>query len=153
MTSKPRLFSRRSAGCTLTIVRNKLANWVIAALLMLQLVSGLQWQAAHASVGSPERQSSSVDARHCPPHASKDSRIDEGRGGGASTSAPSSHDNRVHKYDCCGSQGCQCHGAQSPAVLDLPLASAFFPGSFILPFFGPRLPVARTNELFRPPIA
>ncbi len=135
------------------MVRNRSTNWVIAALLMLQLVIGMQWQVAHANMALPERQASGMDARHCPDHPSKDLRTDEKRGAGAQTSAPSSHDNPVRNHDCCGSLDCQCHGAQGPGALDLPLASVVGSASFLLPVFDARPPVARTNELFRPPIA
>jgi hypothetical protein len=134
------------------MMRNRRGNWVIA-LLMFQLAIGLQWQVAHAVVVPPERQMNSMEAGHCPGHRSKDSRADEGRGAGASTNAPSSHDDSANKYDCCRSLGCQCHYAQSPGVLDLPRTSAAFSAVFLLPVFESRPPVARTNELFRPPIA
>ena len=98
---------------------------MIAALLMFQFVIGMQWQVAHANMALPERHVSGVDARHCP----------------------------AHSHDCCGSIDCRCHGSQGPGVLDLPLASVVCSASFLLPFFDARLPVARTNELFRPPIA
>jgi hypothetical protein len=96
------------------------ANWMSAALLMLQLAIGLQWQVAHAVVAQSEQQMNSMKAGHCPAHQSKDSRTDERRGGRASTNAPSSHDNPVNNHDCCRSLGCQCHYAQSPGVLDRP---------------------------------
>src|ERR1700730_13929433 len=91
-----RPFSHRGERCTLNIVRNRSANWVIAALLMLQLVIGMQWQVAHANMAAPERQASGMDARHCPDHPSKDLRTDERRGAAAPTSAPSSHNNPAH---------------------------------------------------------
>jgi hypothetical protein len=134
-------------------VRNRLANWVLAVLPMVQLVIGMQWQVAHADVAAPELQASGVDAQHCPDHPSKASRTGERRDAGASTSVSSSHDNPVHHHDCCGSLDCQCHGAQGPGVLDVPLAGAVGAASFLPPFFDARPPVARTNELFRPPIA
>jgi hypothetical protein len=108
-------------------MRNRLSNWVIAALLMFQLVIGMQWQVAHAEMAPPERQASGAETRHCPDHPSK--------------------------HDCCGSLDCQCHFAQAPGVLDLPLASVFGSTSFLLSVFDARSPVARINELFRPPIA
>ena len=135
------------------MVHNRSADWVIVALLMFQLVIGMQWQVAHANMAPPERQESGVDAKRCPGHPSKDAGADERRGAGASTSAPFSHDNPAQKHDCCGALDCQCHCAQGPGVLDLPLTSVVCSASFLLPFFDARLPVARTNELFRPPIA
>jgi hypothetical protein len=126
---------------------------MIAALLIFQLAVGLQWQAAQAVAVPPERQMNGMAARHCPIHASKDSRTDEGRGAEVSTNAPSSHNNPAHMHDCCGSVDCRCHSAQGPTVFDLPPASVVFPGSFLLPAVNARPPVARTNELFRPPIA
>ena len=109
-------------------MRNGLANWVIAVLLMFQLVTGVQWQVAHA---------------------------DERRGAPASTSVSSLHGTctPAHKHDCCGSLDCQCHCAQAPAVLNLYSARVVGSDSFLLPSFDARPPVARTNELFRPPIA
>jgi hypothetical protein len=150
-----RIFSLRGAGCTLATMCNRSGNWVIAALLMFQLVIGMQWQVAHADMAASERQSSGVDAGHCPGHASKDSRTDERGSAGASTSVPSSHatSTPVHKHDCCGSNDCQCHCAQGPAVLNLSPASAVCSALLLLPVFDARPPVARTNELFRPPIA
>jgi hypothetical protein len=121
------LFSHRGEGCRLRIMRNRPANWVIPVLLMFQLVIGVQWQVAHANIAPPERQVSGVDARNCPGHA--------------------------HKHDCCGSLDCQCHCAQAPAVLNLSSARVVGSASFLLPLFDARPPVARTNELFRPPIA
>jgi hypothetical protein len=125
----------------------------MAALLMLQLVIGMQWQVARANMSPPERQASGVDARHCPDHPSKDLRTEERRGAQASTSALASHNNPAHHHDCCGSLDCQCQGAQGAGALDLPVASVDGSASFLLPFFDARSPVARTNELFRPPIA
>jgi len=58
-----RLFSLRGERCTLKIVCNRSTNWVIAALLMLQLVISMQWQVAHANMGPPERQAKGMDAR------------------------------------------------------------------------------------------
>lgn len=152
-SAKTRPFSYRDEGCRLNTVRNRSTNWVIAALLMLQLVIGMQWQVAHADMAPPERQARGVDARHCPHHASKDSRTDGRGGAGASTSARSPHNIPAQKHDCCVSLDCQCHCAQGPGVLDLPLASVVYSASFLLPLFDARPPVARTNEFFRPPIA
>jgi hypothetical protein len=112
----------------------------------------LQWQAAHAAVVPPEQQMSNM-AGHCPAHLSKDSRSDKGHRAGTSTSAPSPHNDPAGKHDCCSSLGCDCHCAQSPGVLDLPLARATLSSSLLLPAFDARPPVARTTEFFRPPIA
>jgi hypothetical protein len=152
-SAKARLFFRRDEACTLNIMRNGLANWVTAVLLMFQLVLGLQWQVAHADMDPAYAEASGVDARHCPDHPSHGLTNDERRVAGASTGAPSAHTNPVHGHDCCGSVDCQCHGAQSPAVLNLPLGGVVGLGSLLLPSFDARPPVARTNELFRPPIA
>jgi hypothetical protein len=137
---------------------NRSANWVLTALLMLQLALGLQWQVAHAAAAPPEPQTGGMEAGgteagHCPGHRPKDSRSVDGGGAGASTSAASSHDNPANKHDCCRSVGCQCHYAQSPGVLDLPRTIAAFSALLLLPVFDAQLPVARTNRLFRPPIA
>jgi hypothetical protein len=134
-------------------MRNRPANRMIAALLIFQLAIGLQWQVAHAVAAPPELQMSGVDARHCPTHPSKDSRTNERRGAEVSTRAPSSHNDLAHTHDCCGSLDCQCHCAQGPVVLDLPLAGVISPATFLVPLVNARPPVARTNELFRPPIA
>jgi hypothetical protein len=146
-----RLFSRRGERCTLNVVRNR--SWVMAALLMLQLVIGMQWQVAHANMSALERQASGVDARHCPDHPSKGSRTEERRGAQASTSTPTSHNTPAHHHDCCGSLDCQCQGAQGAGALDLPLASVDGSASLLLPIVDARSPVSRANELFRPPIA
>jgi hypothetical protein len=132
-------------------MRNRPANWVITALLMVQLAIGLQWQAAHAAA-APERQMNGMKAGHCASHQSNDSSTIQG-GAGASTSAPPSHHNPANKHDCCRSLGCQCHYAQTPAVPGLLRVSAAYSAFLLLPVFDARLPVARTNELFRPPIA
>jgi hypothetical protein len=126
---------------------------VIAALLMLQLAIGLQWQAAHAAAALPEPQKNAMKAGHCPGHQSSDSRSVEGRGSGATSGAPSSHGNSGDKHDCCRSVGCQCDYAQNPGVLDLPRAGAVFSTLLLQPMFAARPAVARTNKLFRPPIA
>ena len=153
-SAKKHPFSHRGGGCTLRIMRNRFGSWAIAALLMFQLVIGMQWQVAHADMAPPERQPSGMDASHCPSHASKDSRTDE-RGGPVSTTASPSHVTSApaHKHDCCGSLNCQCHCAQAPGVLNLPLTSVVCSASLPLPSFDARPPVARTNELFRPPIS
>jgi hypothetical protein len=125
---------------------------------MLQLALGLQWQVAHAAAAAPEPQTGGMEAGgteagHCPGHR-PDSRSVDGGGAGASTSAASSRDNPANKHDCCRSVGCQCHYAQSPGVLDLPRTTAAFSALLLLlPVFDAQLPVARTNRLFRPPIA
>jgi hypothetical protein len=140
-------------------MRNRPANWVITALLMLQLAIGLQWQVAQAVAAPTEpqmngMQAGGMQAGHCPGHQSKDSRTVEGGGSGASTSAPFSHDDPADKHDCCRSVGgCQCHYAQSPGALDLPRTSITFSALLLLPVFDARPPVARTNKFFRPPIA
>jgi hypothetical protein len=151
---KTRPFSDRGEGCRLNIVRNRLATWVLAVLPMMQLVLGMQWQAAHANVAAPALHASGVDTQHCPDHLSKASRTGQRRDAGASASVSSSHDSPVHYHDCCGSLDCQCHGAQGPGLLGVPMAGAVGPPSFLPPpFFDARPPVARTNEFFRPPIA
>jgi hypothetical protein len=153
LLEKTCLFSHRGEERRLSMVRNRPANWVTTALLLLQLAIGLQWQVARAIAAPPEWQASGMDARHCPAHPSKDSRTDERRGAGASTGAPSSHNETVHKHDCCGSLDCQCHCAQGPGVHYLPLSRVVLSASFLLSFVNARPPVARTNEVFRPPIA
>jgi hypothetical protein len=145
-------FSDSGEGCTLRIVRNRPANWVIATLLMVQLAIGLQWQVAQAVVTPPERQMNGTEAGHCPTHSTKDSRTGREHGAGASTSAPSSHHDPAQKHDCCRSLGCQCHCAQGPGALALSLASAVPTASLLLPAFDARAPIGRTTELFRPPI-
>jgi hypothetical protein len=126
-------------------MRNRTANWMIAALLIVQLAIGLPWQAAHATAVLPEHSMSGMQAGHCPGHQSNDSTIDEG--------GDSSHDNPAKNHDCCRSLGCQCHSAQSPGVLNLPLTRVAFSSLDLLPTFDARPPVTRTTELFRPPIA
>jgi hypothetical protein len=143
------LFFHHGDGCTLRIMRKRPANWVIAALLMVQLAIGLQWQMAQADAATPDQQMSSAQAGHCPTHQAKDSRTDAS----TPTRSLSSHNSPAPKHDCCHSLGCQCHCAQSPGVLDLPLASTALSFSFLLPVFDIRHPVTRTNEFFRPPIA
>ena len=140
-----RLFSRGGGGCTLNTVRKKSANRVVAALLLIQLVLGLQWQVALAGGADPQ---------HCPAHPSNSSPIDGRRDGLTSTSAPSSHTTSpVPKHACCGLLDCQCHGAQSSGARELPLAGIVCSASVVQPVFATRPPVARTDELFRPPIA
>src|ERR1700733_7867526 len=85
-TSRHCSFSHHCDGCTLRIMRNRPANWVITALLMVQLAIGLQWQGAHAAA-APERQMNGMKAGHCASHQSNDSSTIQG-GAGASTSAP-----------------------------------------------------------------
>src|SRR4030088_1328398 len=114
------LFFRRSQRCRLYFVRNRPANWAIAALVIFQLAIGMQWQTAQAAVAPPEREMNGVGAGDCPDHSSKDSRADQERTAGAPTSAPPSHHNPANKHDCCRSEGCHCHCAQSPGTLDLP---------------------------------
>jgi hypothetical protein len=147
-------FFPRGEGCTLRFVRNRPANWIIAALLMFQLAIGLQWQTAQAVVAQPEQQMHGMEAGHCPTHSSGDSSIAQGRSAaGAPTSAPSSHNHPAGKHDCCNSLGCQCHCAQSPTALARTLVSPAVSTSVLLPILNARPPVARSNELFRPPIA
>jgi hypothetical protein len=134
-------------------VRNRPASWAIAALAIFQLAIGLQWQTAQAVVASPERQMDGMEAEHCPDHWTKDSGTEQGRSADARTSAPASHHNPANKQDCCRSLGCQCHCAQSAGALDLPLAGAALSSTLQLPVFDALPPVARINELFRPPIA
>jgi len=147
----PSPFSNHSNRCTLRGVRNtnRPANWVIAALLMLQLAIGLQWQMAQADAITSDRQMSTAEAGHCPTHQAKDSRTDAS----TPTSSLSSHNNPAPKHDCCHTLGCQCHCGQTPGVLDLPLARAALSPSLLQPVFDARPPVTRTNEFFRPPIA
>src|SRR5258708_38974232 len=120
------------------------ANWVLTALMMLQLALGLQWQVAHAAAAPPEPQTGGTEAGHCPGHQPKDSRSVDGGGAGASTRASPSHGTSApaHKHDCCGSLDCQCHCAQAPGVLNLPLTSVVCSASFLMPLFDARPPVA-----------
>jgi len=122
---------------------------VIAALLMFQLAIGLQWQMAQADEVTPDQQINSAGAGHCPTHQATDSRTHAT----TPTSSLSSHNSPAPKHDCCHGLGCQCQCAQSPGVLDLPVASAALSLSLLLPVFDARPPVKRTNEFFRPPIA
>jgi hypothetical protein len=118
-------------------MRNLLATWVIAALVMLQLAIGLAWQTAHAASVLPEHPMSGMEAGRCPGHQSTDSAID----------------NPAKKHDCCHSLRCQCHSAQSPGSLNPPPTRDAFSSLHLLPAFDARPPVARTTEFFRPPIA
>jgi hypothetical protein len=147
------LFFRHGQPCRLRLVRNRPANWAIAALVIFQLAIGLQWQTAQAVVAPPEREMNGMGAGDCPDHSSKDSRANQERSAGAPMSSPSWHHNPANKHDCCRSLGCQCHCAQSPGTLDLPLAGAALSPTLQLPILDARPPVARSNELFRPPIA
>jgi len=146
-------FSHRGEGCTLSFVCNRLANWIIAALLLFQLAIGLQWQTAQAVVAQPGQQMGGMEAGHCPTHSLEGSRTDQAHSAMAPTSAPSSHNHPADKHDCCRSQGCQCHCAQSPTTLARTLDSPAVSTSVLLPTLDVRPPVARSNELFRPPIA
>jgi hypothetical protein len=148
-----RLFFRRGRRCRLSFVRNRLANWVIAALVIFQLAIGLQWQTAQAVVAPPEREMNGMGAGDCPDHSSRDSRADQERSTGTPTSAPPSHHTPANKHDCCRSPGCQCHCAQSPGMLDLPRAGRDLSPALQQPILDARPPVTRSNELFRPPIA
>ena len=130
-------------------MRKRRVNRVIAALLLFQLAFGLQWQVAHAIVVFPDMQASGID---CPDHATQDSTADKGTRA-ATSEAPSSKNGLAPKHDCCGSVGCQCHSAQSPAVLSLSPASTVLSSHAQLPFADARPPVERLNEFFRPPIA
>ena len=126
-------------------MRNRTADWMIAALLILQFAIGSPWQAAHATAVLPERSMSGMEAGHCPGHPSNDLTIDQG--------GKSSHDNPAKNHDCCRSLGCQCHSAQSPGVFNLPPTREAFSSLEFLPAFNARPPVTRTTEFFRPPIA
>jgi hypothetical protein len=55
-------FSHPSGGCTLTVVHNRPAKWVIATLVMSQLVTALQPGAAQALAASHDEQMSGVEA-------------------------------------------------------------------------------------------
>ena len=134
------LFFHHGDGCTLRIMRKRPANWVIAALLMVQLAVGLQWQVAHAVAAPPQRQMNGMEAGHCPASLANDSRAD-------------SHKKPAHKHDCCHSVGCQCQWVQSPGVLGLALTGITLSASPLVPVRDARHPVAHTTELFRPPIA
>jgi hypothetical protein len=151
------LFSHHSEGCTLRTMLNRPAkwppNWIIAALLVFQLAFGLQWEAARAVVTPPEGQMDGMQAGRCPAHSSNDSRTDPGGGAGVSTSAQFSHHSPANKYDCCRSLGCQCHCAQSPGALGLPLSGVAPSPALQLPVFDARPPISCPSEFFRPPIA
>jgi hypothetical protein len=134
-------------------VRNRPANWAIAALLIFQLAIGLQWQTAQAVVVPLEREMNGTGAGDCPDHSSKDSRAEQERSARAPTSTLPSHHNPANKHDCCRSLGCQCHCAQSPGTLDVPLVGAALFPTLQVPNLDARPPLARSNELFRPPIA
>ena len=125
----------------------------MAALLLVQLVLGLQWQVALANMPLPEQQAGGSDPQHCPAHPSEASPIDGRRDDLTSTSVPSSDTSPVHKHACCGLLDCQCHGAQSSGARALPVAGIVCSAWFLQPVFVTRPPVARTDELFRPPIA
>jgi hypothetical protein len=137
----------------LNIMRNRPATWVIAGVLVLKLAIGLPWQAALAGSAPPEHPISGMQAGHCPGHPANELTIDEGGGSGASTGAPSSHDNPAKKHGCCRLLGCQCHSAQSLGALNLPPTRVAFSSLDLLPAFDAPPPVTRMNEFFRPPIA
>ena len=134
------MFSHASGGCTLTVVHSRPAKWVIATLVMSQLVTALRPGVAQALVASHDQQMSGMEAGHCPASLANDSRTD-------------SHKKPTHKHDCCHSVGCQCQWVQSPGVLGLALTGITLSASPLLPVRDAGHPVAHTTELFRPPIA
>ena len=147
------LFFPRGEKCRLRFVRNRTANWLISALLMFQLAIGLQWQTAQAVMAQAEPQTYGMKASHCPTYLSENVRTDQTHGAKSPTSAPSSHNHPAGKQDCCRSQGCQCHCAQSPMGFARTLVRPAPSPSVLLPILTARPPVARSSERFRPPIA
>jgi hypothetical protein len=144
-----RLFSQRSEGCRLSIVRNRPATLLIAALLMFQLAFGVHWQLANAATVLPVH---ALDGEHCPAHHPQPSEADQGLGAQTRGHVPSFPHAPINKHDCCQSLGCQCHCTQSPAAIELPIMSVS-PATLRVPLFDARNPAARTSEFFRPPIA
>ncbi len=124
-----------------------LGKLLMVGLAMFQLAVGSQWNLMQAVVASGQ-----MAAGHCAAHAHPDLGQNT-RHGGAASSASSSTQMPATKHDCCRSLSCQCHCVPSPVMAALALASPAFAASFLVPVFDARLPVAHTNELFRPPIA
>ena len=135
---------------------------VLFVLLALQLVLGLQPPVARASAAaggaalaaSAERLGGSIASR------STGDRLvgDSGAAAGSSVADPCplhsphrSHD--AVKHDCCKSSGCQCQCGGSPVLLGL-TATRSEPATGGLPIAAAHsLPCARSELLFRPPIA
>lgn len=118
----------------------------MVGLVMFQLAIGLQWKQAQAGAAAGE-----VAAGHCAAHAhaavGKATRL-----GGGVSSASSTQQIPGTQHDCCRSPGCQCHCVQTPVMTALTLGSPALSSARRVPVFDARLPVARTNQLFRPPI-
>jgi hypothetical protein len=124
-----------------------LGKVLMVGLVMFQLAIGLQWRLMQAVVAPGQ-----MAAGHCAAHAHPDLGKDT-RHGGEAASASSAPQMPGTQHDCCRSLGCQCHCVPSPVMAALTLAGPAFSVSFRVPVFDARPPVARTNELFRPPIA
>jgi hypothetical protein len=111
--------------------------------LSWQLGFGMQWAYAHAAPIGPHTQQSLVSAgsgAHCLFHHAS---------GG--TPLPQHDSSRIH--DCCALGGCVCHCTHSPLASDLPQVSAAEVCSCLLPAIEARVPIARLDEFFKPPIA
>jgi hypothetical protein len=133
-------------------VSRRSPSLLIIALLVFQLAFGVHWQTAHAAPVAPV-QGMDAGAEHCADHHQLQSLgPDQGLGAQAYGHVPASPQVPVNKHDCCRSMGCQCHCAQSPAVVELPSVNGSL-ASVRVPDFGARNPDARTSEFFRPPIA
>ena len=115
-------------------------------LLALQLVLGLQLQAAQA-VASPTQTSHMMSA-----HAA-DVTADAAAGDADHASGHTDCPQHSSPHDCCHASACQCHCVYTPGTIALPsladiAASVAVPSLATTQFVAPRI-----DEFLRPPIA
>jgi hypothetical protein len=115
---------------------------MLLVLLALQLVLGLQVQAARAAT-SPMPSAVAAAGQDCPTHSAA----------GIEHHAPWGKHTPMGAHDCCHASACQCHCVFTPGAIALP-ALADFATSVAIPSLASAQFVApRIDEFLRPPIA
>jgi hypothetical protein len=140
-----RFWCKLSAVKRLSHAKRRPLKAVLFVLLTLQLMLGLQLQAARA-VGSPMPSAMHGMAHHSPASASIDAAdVDQG-------AHPDCPDHST-PHDCCHANACQCQCVYTPGAIALP-ALANIATSIAVPSLATTQFVApRIDEFLRPPIA
>jgi hypothetical protein len=146
----PSLFWCKLLGVRRTLSTNRRSmKAVLFVLLALQLVLGLQLQAARA-VASPMPTAMHAGAHHSPATSTSvgGAAIDHGD----QASQPDCPDHST-PHDCCHASACQCQCVYTPGAIALP-ALANIATSIAVPSLATTQFVApRIDEFLRPPIA
>jgi len=179
----PRPGDKLSAVRHRPVFKRLASNTALLAMLALQLMLGLQLQAAQA-VALPTSSSMRMSSMHTPTHGSHSSSAPTseaptyssfGPTSAAPAHASSGPTSAAHAYsplaspadsaatpdchthsaprDCCHAGACQCHCVYTPAVIALPISANTTTSAAVPALASTQFVAPRIHEFLRPPIA